>query len=112
MLFGRTAWVAGLVTALCLVLGYPLAPCVLATAGPRTAGLLMILLLLPFWTSLLVRTTAWIALLQSEGVVNDLLVALGSSPKRAGCRWLQSHRHAGGDDADPAALHGAAALFW
>ena len=76
MLFGRTAWVAGLVTALCLVLGYPLAH-VLATAGPRTAGLLMILLLLPFWTSLLVRTTAWIALLQSEGVVNDLLVALG-----------------------------------
>jgi putative spermidine/putrescine transport system permease protein len=64
------------VTALCLVLGYPLAH-VLATAGPRTAGLLMILLLLPFWTSLLVRTTAWIALLQSEGVVNDLLVALG-----------------------------------
>jgi len=76
MLFGRTAWVAGLVTALCLLLGYPLAY-VLATAGPRTAGVLMILLLLPFWTSLLVRTTAWIALLQSQGVVNDLMVWLG-----------------------------------
>ncbi|MCC6917969.1 MAG: ABC transporter permease [Alphaproteobacteria bacterium] len=76
MLFARTAWVAGLVTALCLVLGYPLAH-VLATASPRVAGVLMILLLLPFWTSLLVRTTAWIVLLQSQGVVNDLLVWLG-----------------------------------
>ncbi len=76
MLFTRTAWVAGLVTLLCLLLGYPLAH-VLATASPRTASLLMILLLLPFWTSLLVRTTSWIALLQSQGVVNDLLVALG-----------------------------------
>lgn len=76
MLFGRTAWVAGLVTLLCLLLGYPLAQ-VLATAGPRTAGILMILLLLPFWTSLLVRTTAWIVLLQSRGVINDMLVWLG-----------------------------------
>ena len=76
MLFGRTAWVAALVTVLCLILGYPLA-WLLANAGPRTAGLLMILLLLPFWTSLLVRTTAWIALLQSQGVVNDMLVWLG-----------------------------------
>jgi putative spermidine/putrescine transport system permease protein len=76
MLFGRTAWVAGLVTVLCLILGYPLAH-VLANASPRTASILMILLLLPFWTSLLVRTTAWIVLLQSQGVVNDALVWLG-----------------------------------
>lgn len=76
MLFARTAWVAALATLLCLILGYPLAH-VLANAGPRTAGVLMILLLLPFWTSLLVRTTAWIVLLQSQGVVNDVLVWLG-----------------------------------
>lgn len=76
MLFGRTFWVAALVTLLCLVIAYPLSY-VLATSGPRVSGLLMILLLLPFWTSLLVRTTAWIALLQSEGVVNDVLVAAG-----------------------------------
>ena len=76
MLFGRTAWVSLLVTLLCLMLGYPLAY-VLANAGPRMSGILMILLLLPFWTSLLVRTTAWIVLLQSQGVVNDLLVWLG-----------------------------------
>jgi putative spermidine/putrescine transport system permease protein len=76
MLFGRTAWVAALVTVLCLILGYPLAH-VLANASPRSASILMILLLLPFWTSLLVRTTAWIVLLQSQGVVNDALVWLG-----------------------------------
>jgi len=39
--------------------------------------LLMIFVLLPFWTSLLVRTTSWISLLQSQGVLNDLLVAIG-----------------------------------
>jgi ABC-type sugar transport system permease subunit len=100
MLFGRTAWVAALVTVLCLILGYPLA-WLLANAGPKTAGLLMILLLLPFWTSLLVRTTAWIAILQSEGVVNDILVFLG----------LVDDRYAGCHDAGAAALHGAAALF-
>lgn len=76
MLFGRTAWVAAAVTAMCLLLGYPLA-WLLANSGPKTAGLLMILLLLPFWTSLLVRTTSWIVLLQSQGVVNDILVWLG-----------------------------------
>jgi putative spermidine/putrescine transport system permease protein len=76
MLFGRTAWLAGLVSVLCLILGYPLAH-VLANSAPRTASVLMILLLLPFWTSLLVRTTAWIVLLQSQGVVNDTLVWLG-----------------------------------
>jgi putative spermidine/putrescine transport system permease protein len=43
----------------------------------RTSNLLMIIVLLPFWTSLLVRTTAWIALLQQNGVINDTLVALG-----------------------------------
>jgi putative spermidine/putrescine transport system permease protein len=37
----------------------------------------MILVLLPFWTSLLVRTTAWIALLQQEGIINDVLVGIG-----------------------------------
>jgi len=75
-LFLRTAKVGILVTLLCLALGYPVAY-LLATLPLRTSNLLMILVLLPFWTSLLVRTTAWIALLQKEGVINDVLVALG-----------------------------------
>jgi len=75
-LFVRTLWLSALITFLCLVLGYPIS-FILATVPTRTSNLLMILVLLPFWTSLLVRTTAWIALLQQEGVINDLLVWTG-----------------------------------
>ena len=75
-LFGRTFLVSLSVTALCLLLGYPLAY-LIAHAPPRRAALLLVGVLLPFWTSLLVRTTSWIVLLQSQGVINDLLVALG-----------------------------------
>ena len=76
LLFRRTALVAFAVTLFCGLLGYPVAY-LLAHAATRTANLLLILVLLPFWTSLLVRTTAWIALLQQKGVVNETLVALG-----------------------------------
>ena len=72
----RTFVVSLGITALCLLLGYPVAY-LIAHAPPRRAGLLLALVLVPFWTSLLVRTTSWIVLLQSRGVVNDLLVALG-----------------------------------
>ena len=75
-LFVRTLKLSGLITVLCLLLGYPISY-LLATLPTRTSNLLMILVLLPFWTSLLVRTTAWIALLQKEGVINDTLVMLG-----------------------------------
>ena len=75
-LFWRTLWMSALITVLCLVLAYPVAY-LLATLPLRFSNLLMILVLLPFWTSLLVRTTSWIALLQTEGVLNDLLVLAG-----------------------------------
>ena len=75
-LFWRTFVVSLGITLLCLLLGYPLAH-LIAHAPPRRAGLLLALVLVPFWTSLLVRTTSWIVLLQTQGVVNDLLVALG-----------------------------------
>ena len=74
-LFARTFLVSLAVTALCLLLGYPLAY-LIAHAPPRRAALLLVGVLLPFWTSLLVRTTSWIVLLQTQGVINDLLVAL------------------------------------
>ena len=77
----RTFWIAGVITLLCVVLGYPLAH-FLASAPPRLANILMILVLLPFWTSLLVRTTAWVALLQTEGVVNDLALVVGLVSER------------------------------
>ncbi|WP_333833322.1 ABC transporter permease [Rubrimonas sp.] len=75
-LFLRTLEISLAVTILCLILGYPVA-WLLANLPLRTANLLLILVLLPFWTSLLVRTTAWIALLQSQGVINDLMVWSG-----------------------------------
>jgi putative spermidine/putrescine transport system permease protein len=67
---------SALIAALCLLLGFPVAH-LLATLPLRISNLLMILVLLPFWTSLLVRTTSWMVLLQSEGVVNNMLVAGG-----------------------------------
>ena len=75
-LLGRTLLVSLAITVLCLALGYPVAY-LIAQAPPNRANLLLLLVLVPFWTSLLVRTTSWIVLLQSEGVVNDLLVAAG-----------------------------------
>jgi putative spermidine/putrescine transport system permease protein len=73
---GRTFWISLMVTLVCLLLGYPLAYR-LATLPPRQSNLLMILVLLPFWTSLLVRTGAWVVLLQKEGLVNTALQWLG-----------------------------------
>lgn len=75
-LMWRTLWVSGAITVLCLILGYPIAH-LIAHSPPRRANLLLLLVLVPFWTSLLVRTTAWIVLLQTQGVLNDILVAIG-----------------------------------
>ncbi len=75
-LFWRTLLMSGIITGLCILLGYPVSY-LLATLPLRTSNLLMILVLLPFWTSLLVRTTSWIALLQTQGIMNDLFVLLG-----------------------------------
>jgi len=81
-LFWRTVMISVSVMGLCLLLGYPVA-FLLATLPLRSSNLLMIMVLLPFWTSLLVRTTAWIAILQSQGVVNDLLVFVGVTTEDA-----------------------------
>jgi putative spermidine/putrescine transport system permease protein len=74
--FIRTLGIGLTVTLATLLLGFPLAY-LLAQLPPRTSNLLMILVLVPFWTSLLVRTTAWVVLLQSEGPINDLLIWTG-----------------------------------
>ncbi len=75
-LFMRTFALSALITALCLLLGFPVAH-LLATLPLRYSNLLMILVLLPFWTSLLVRTTAWMVILQDQGIFNNALVSLG-----------------------------------
>ena len=75
-LFMRTLFMSSVITISCILLGYPVG-WILANLPARTANLLMILVLLPFWTSLLVRTSAWKVMLQQQGVVNDTLVWLG-----------------------------------
>ena len=72
----RTVFISVNVTIICLLLGYPISY-LLAVLPTRHSNLLILLLLLPFWTSLLVRTTAWLVLLQNEGVVNDIAITLG-----------------------------------
>ena len=68
----RTLGISLIVTLLTLILGYPVAY-MLATSPQKTASILMIFVLLPFWTSLLVRTTAWMILMQDGGVFTQML---------------------------------------
>ena len=72
----RTFGMSAVVTAVCLLLGFPLAY-MMATQPPKIANTLLIFVLLPFWTSILVRVAAWIVLLQTEGLVNQALIFLG-----------------------------------
>jgi putative spermidine/putrescine transport system permease protein len=76
ILWMRTINVAFWVTLFCFVLAYPIAH-LLATLPMKYSNLLMICVLLPFWTSLLVRTSSWMVLLQQQGPINDLIVLLG-----------------------------------
>ncbi|MFP3549572.1 ABC transporter permease [Paraburkholderia sp. SIMBA_049] len=74
--FLRTISISATVTVLCLLLGYPVA-WMLANLPAKSSNRLMLLVIVPFWTSLLVRTTAWYVLLQPGGVINSLLMGLG-----------------------------------
>ena len=75
-IFITTFKTSAIVTAICVLLGYPLAYC-LSQIPQRWSGILMLGVLIPFWTSLLVRTYAWLVLLQRKGVINNLLVESG-----------------------------------
>ncbi|MCT4556208.1 MAG: ABC transporter permease [Pelagimonas sp.] len=75
-LFKRTLFMSMAITFSCIMLAYPVSY-LLSNLPSRSANLLMILVLLPFWTSLLVRTSAWKVMLQQQGVINDTLVWLG-----------------------------------
>lgn len=72
----KSIWVALLTTVISLLIGYPFAYFV-ANAAPRRRPLLLLLVIIPFWTNFLIRTYAWIVLLRTEGVINTLLQALG-----------------------------------
>jgi putative spermidine/putrescine transport system permease protein len=72
----NTAVISATVDLFCLLIGYPVAY-VMATASPRTRRLLIFMVLIPFWSSVLVRSFAWMVLLQHNGLINDMLVGLG-----------------------------------
>jgi len=75
MIFLKSAWVAGLTTFLCLVIGFPVALAI-TFASPRSKTWLLLLIMLPFWTNLLIRTYALIAVLRNEGYINNGLEVL------------------------------------
>jgi len=73
---GNTFYIAAISTVVCLVIGYPYAY-LMHVVRPRIAGLLLIAVLVPFWSSLLVRTFAWEVILRDTGVINSLLMSWG-----------------------------------
>jgi spermidine/putrescine transport system permease protein len=79
-IFARSVWLALLTTGLTLLVGYPVAYWLALRAPARFKNALLALIVLPFWTSFLVRMYAWVFLLRSEGLVNLVLQALGLPP--------------------------------
>ncbi len=75
-IFWRSLWLAVLTTVICLVMGFPLAY-VIARASKRWQGVLLFLVIIPFWTNFLVRTYAWMFILRTEGLLNTALLSAG-----------------------------------
>src|SRR5438477_10574790 len=75
-IFWRSLWIALLTTVVCLLLGFPLAN-LIARAHKRRQAVLLLLIVIPFWTNFLIRTYAWMFILRTEGLLNTVLMALG-----------------------------------
>ncbi len=75
-IYWRSIWMALFTTALCILLGYPVAYLIARRVSARWKSTLLLLVVIPFWTSFLVRTYAWMVILRTEGVVNNLLLSL------------------------------------
>lgn len=75
--YWRTLWVATATTALCVAVSYPVAYFIALKARERWKRVLLVLTVIPFWTSFLIRTYAWMLLLRSEGVINSALMGVG-----------------------------------
>ncbi len=76
-IYWRSIWLAVVTTVLCLVVGYPIAYTIAVLAPPRRKNLLLALVVIPFWTSFLIRTYAWMLILRSEGLINTVLTRSG-----------------------------------
>jgi len=74
--YWRSFWMAVLTTVLCMLLGYPVAYALALKVSGRWKSALLMLVVIPFWTSFLIRTYAWMVILRTEGVVNTTLMAM------------------------------------
>ena len=75
-IFWRSLWMATLTTVVCLVFGFPLAY-LIARAPRKWQAVLLLLIIIPFWTNFLVRTYAWMFILRTEGLLNTILMSAG-----------------------------------
>jgi spermidine/putrescine transport system permease protein len=82
-IFGDSIWYAFLTTVICLVVGYPVAYFI-GRSPEKWRNFLLTLIMIPFWTSFLIRTYAWITILSKDGLANGLLMATGLSPQPVG----------------------------
>ena len=76
-IYFRSLWMAVLTTALCLLIGYPMAYYISLKVKPSLKNTLLTLVVIPFWTSFLIRTYAWIIILRTEGIINNFLMGAG-----------------------------------
>jgi spermidine/putrescine transport system permease protein len=76
-IYFRSLWMASLTTALCLLIGYPISYFIALRVKPSWKNTLLTLVIIPFWTSFLIRTYAWIIILRSEGLINQFLMNIG-----------------------------------
>jgi spermidine/putrescine transport system permease protein len=75
-IYWRSVWMALLSTLLCAGLGYPVAYTIALRVSARWKSALLLLVVIPFWTSFLIRTYAWMVILRTEGVINNVLLGL------------------------------------
>lgn len=76
-IYARSLWMAVVTTMLCLVIGYPIAYYISIKVKPSLKNTLLTLVVIPFWTSFLIRTYAWIIILRTEGLINNALISMG-----------------------------------
>jgi spermidine/putrescine transport system permease protein len=75
-IFWRSFWLAVVTTVLCVIVSYPVAYYIAVAANPRHKNLLLALVVIPFWTSFLIRTYAWMLILRTEGLINTALLGM------------------------------------
>jgi spermidine/putrescine transport system permease protein len=76
LIYWRSFWIAGLTTLLCLLVSYPVAYFIALKTSKKWKSVLLVLAVVPFWTSFLIRTYAWMLILRTEGLLNNFLIKI------------------------------------